>query len=86
MPAQQVFGKNRNIFFRKRGGGGGGQGPFGNFSGNPYVLVDTGFPNMAVSKCEPVRLAGTFISAIFLRCAIKMVLDDTKCLLLGGTW
>ena len=27
---QPVCGKNRNIFFRKRGGGG-GQGPFGNF-------------------------------------------------------
>ena len=34
----------------------------------------------------PLPLAGTFISAIFLHPAIKMVLDDTKCLLLGGTW
>ena len=42
---QPVCGKNRNIFFRKRGGGrGGGAGAVRKFSGNSSVLVCTGFP------------------------------------------
>ena len=39
---QPVCGKNRNIFFRKRGGG--GSEAVRKFSGNSSVLVYTGFP------------------------------------------
>ena len=42
VPAQPLCGKNRNEFFRKRGGG--GSKAVWKFSGNSSVLVETGFP------------------------------------------
>ena len=41
--AQPVCGKNRNIFFRKRGGGGGSEA-VRKFSGNSSIFEKTGFP------------------------------------------